>query len=229
MTQTPPISAEQVEAAARIISPNCLWSAGYVNQHVERRRNNARAKARAALTAAASIPAIRGETPFGHEYGEGPKLADMMAALDAASAQPVQEQEPVAWAPIADNGTIILSSAQDPRSELAGWEQDGWRVIPLYASPPEQEKYDAVVKAFDRLAATQNEIVHQITARAEAAEAKVERLTEALKQAQLALIGWVNVAEMLADEPNMEAHFQDIADATLDAVEDARAAIGDTP
>jgi hypothetical protein len=41
-----------VERASRIISPNCMWDAGYVNDHIERRRDNAREKGRAALTAA---------------------------------------------------------------------------------------------------------------------------------------------------------------------------------
>lgn len=45
----------QVEAAARIISPNCMWDAGYVNSHIERRREHARSKARLSLRAA-SIP-----------------------------------------------------------------------------------------------------------------------------------------------------------------------------
>lgn len=124
-----------------------------------------------------------GHVDYSYRFKAACDYADKTYHAHAASPapQPVQEQEPVAWAPIADNGTIVLSSAQDERSELAGWEQDGWRVIPLYASPPEQGKYDAVVAGFDRLAATQNEIVHQITSRAEAAEAKVERLTEALE------------------------------------------------
>jgi hypothetical protein len=124
-----------------------------------------------------------GHVDYSYRFKAACDYADKTYHAHAASPapQPVQEQEPVAWAPIADNGTIVLSSAQDERSELAGWEQDGWRVIPLYASPPEQGKYDAVVAGFDRLAATQNEIVHQITSRAEAAEAKVERLTEALR------------------------------------------------
>lgn len=46
-----------------------------------------------------------------------------------------------------------------------------------------------------------------------------------IAQLQLALVAWVNVAEMLADQPGMEAHFQDVADATLDVVDTARAAL----
>jgi hypothetical protein len=47
-------------------------------------------------------------------------------------------------------------------------------------------------------------------------------------QLQLALVSWVNVAEMLADQPGMEAHFHDVADATLDVVTAARAALTST-
>lgn len=46
------VTDAEVEAAARLISPNCMWDAGYVNGHIERRRDNARMKARAALLAA---------------------------------------------------------------------------------------------------------------------------------------------------------------------------------
>jgi hypothetical protein len=46
------VTEEMVERASRIISPNCMWDAGYVNDHIERRRDNAREKGRAALTAA---------------------------------------------------------------------------------------------------------------------------------------------------------------------------------
>lgn len=48
------ITEEMVERAAQIISPHCMWDAGYVNDHIERRRDNARNKARASLTAALS-------------------------------------------------------------------------------------------------------------------------------------------------------------------------------
>jgi hypothetical protein len=40
------IPAELIEAAARILSPNCMWDEGYVNAHQERRRERARVKAR---------------------------------------------------------------------------------------------------------------------------------------------------------------------------------------
>lgn len=46
------VTDEMVEAAAHIVSPNCHWDTGYINAHVERRRENARSKARDALTAA---------------------------------------------------------------------------------------------------------------------------------------------------------------------------------
>jgi hypothetical protein len=53
MTMCREITDEMVERAARIISPNCMWDAE-INRHLERRKDNARAKARKALEAALS-------------------------------------------------------------------------------------------------------------------------------------------------------------------------------
>jgi hypothetical protein len=55
--------------------------------------------------------------------------------------------------------------------------------------------------------------------------AQGEGVADKLAQTQAALVAWVNVAEMLAGEPGMDAHFHDVADATLDIVTEARAAL----
>lgn len=198
MTQTPPISAEFAKLKLwffRDLNEEQRLSLfrlhGFPVEEMQQQSVQIMALGRMfnALTAAASIPASRGvgtegiwpakltlrdtkvfadegqrifttATGYGYEKRE-------YARVDVASPtpQPVQEQEPVAWLN-PDNGAIAKQATRN-------------NTVPLYASPPEQEKYDAVVAGFDRLAATQNEIVHQITSRAEAAEAKVERLTEA--------------------------------------------------
>lgn len=62
----------------------------------------------------------------------------------------------------------------------------------------------------------------------EAADA-LEAQEAMIKELEMALVGWVNAAEMLADEPGMDAHFQDIADATLDTVEGARNDLSKAP
>lgn len=54
-------------------------------------------------------------------------------------------------------------------------------------------------------------------------------ITPEVADLQAALIAWVNVAEMLAGEPGMDAHFHDVADATFDVVTQARAALSAKP
>jgi hypothetical protein len=50
-----------VDMVAQVISPNCHWGAGYINKHVERRRENARAKAREVMRLTMGIPLGRVE------------------------------------------------------------------------------------------------------------------------------------------------------------------------
>ena len=69
----------------------------------------------------------------------------------------------------------------------------------------DSERRDAIITAVNSYASSQAEIA----------------------RLQLALVAWVNAAEMLADEPGMDAHFHDVADSTLDVVTTARASISE--
>jgi hypothetical protein len=90
---------EIIEAAARILSPNCMWDEGYVNAHQERRREIARTKARAVTGIFMEACAKKAEDFPAETHGSlstnpveaARQTANEIAAAIRALASPVKE------------------------------------------------------------------------------------------------------------------------------------------
>lgn len=62
-------------------------------------------------------------TPFGHEYGEGPKLADMMAALDAKDASPQLSQPNTITSGVDGDASPVPADVDERRELIARLER----------------------------------------------------------------------------------------------------------
>jgi hypothetical protein len=145
------------------------------------------------------------------------KIAEMLAALKSADAW----MHPTADWVHKSNGYVAAHCARG-----------GPRPLPLYQIDPATiteilsellilmtERDEALASKAAAIAA--RELASDLLS---AAEALLARQREAMKAADGALLAWVSAAEALADQPGMDAHFHDVADTTLDAVDAAKEA-----
>jgi hypothetical protein len=99
--------------------------------------------------------------------GEGMIRARWRCMLDAAPAAP-QQAEPVAWVPVHESNGPLWSFAEDRKESLKDWP---FPAAAVFLFPPDAE---AVLNSY----ADENQ---QISDERDAAQAKVQRLRDALK------------------------------------------------